>query len=241
MALTKAEWDERKPMLRLLWDSGLPTKDIASRMGLSKNAVIGAARRLNLLGRPDPIIRDPSHPGHLSAEERREKHNAREAARREAHRGTLPPLKSVAEVISTPPEQTRSIPDLIVVPPPPIPHAGRDHRIMMAVGKANALSHRGPTLPPIAATPPPAPDTPRPFARIRECAWPIGDPGTLAYRTCDAPADGKRSYCAEHCSVAYTRTPPRQMPEEEARMRAVHLASVRHQRVAPERILSDEY
>ena len=42
-------------MLRALWDEGHSTAEIGRRMGLSKNAVVGKAHRLNLRARPSPI------------------------------------------------------------------------------------------------------------------------------------------------------------------------------------------
>lgn len=44
--------------LRTLWDEGLSTAEIGRRMGLSKNAVVGKAHRLNLPARPSPIRRE---------------------------------------------------------------------------------------------------------------------------------------------------------------------------------------
>jgi GcrA cell cycle regulator len=37
------------------------------------------------------------------------------------------------------------------------------------------------------------------------CCFPIGEPKTLAFRYCDAPASAGRPYCAEHAAVAYVR------------------------------------
>ena len=44
--------------LRQLWASDSSTQKIADAMGRSKNAVVGKAHRLGLLGRASPIIRD---------------------------------------------------------------------------------------------------------------------------------------------------------------------------------------
>lgn len=49
--------------LRALWDEGHSTAEIGRRMGVSKNAIVGKAHRLNLPARPSPIRRDgPSAP-----------------------------------------------------------------------------------------------------------------------------------------------------------------------------------
>ena len=55
------EWNEETiERLRALWAEGLSTAEIGRRMGISKNAVVGKAHRLNLPARPSPIRRDGS-------------------------------------------------------------------------------------------------------------------------------------------------------------------------------------
>lgn len=52
------EWtDDAVLRLRSLWDEGHSTAEIGRRLGVSKNAVIGKAHRLDLPGRPSPIGR----------------------------------------------------------------------------------------------------------------------------------------------------------------------------------------
>lgn len=48
--------------LRALWAEGLSTAEIGRRMGISKNAVVGKAHRLQLSARPSPIRRDAQAP-----------------------------------------------------------------------------------------------------------------------------------------------------------------------------------
>ncbi len=53
------EWaDETILRLRALWDEGHSTAEIGRRLGVSKNAVVGKAHRLDLPARPSPIRRD---------------------------------------------------------------------------------------------------------------------------------------------------------------------------------------
>ncbi|TDH58281.1 hypothetical protein E2C06_33390 [Dankookia rubra] len=67
---TKMGWGgEQADELRRLWDQGNPklsTKDIGRQLGMSKNAVIGKARRLNLAPRPSPINRTDSTSAQLT-------------------------------------------------------------------------------------------------------------------------------------------------------------------------------
>ncbi len=53
------EWNEEAiARLRALWAEGHSTAEIGRRMGVSKNAVVGKAHRLNLPARPSPIRRE---------------------------------------------------------------------------------------------------------------------------------------------------------------------------------------
>jgi GcrA cell cycle regulator len=54
--LGETTWSEaRIAELKRLWSEGLSTAEIARRLAISKNAVVGKAHRLNLRGRPSPI------------------------------------------------------------------------------------------------------------------------------------------------------------------------------------------
>ncbi len=53
-----ADWSDRTvAQLRYLWIEGHTTAEIGRRLGLSKNAIIGKAHRLDLPGRKSPIKR----------------------------------------------------------------------------------------------------------------------------------------------------------------------------------------
>jgi GcrA cell cycle regulator len=109
------EWTEEIIVrLRGLWAEGHSTAEIGRRLGVSKNAVVGKAHRLDLPARPSPIRRD----GVGGATMRRP------AARRVAG-PTLPPLSSgdAQQAVATaqPPLAYRQEPDPVAsvhaVPP----------------------------------------------------------------------------------------------------------------------------
>src|SRR5476651_667643 len=57
------EWnDEVIGHLRALWDEGHSTAEIGRRLGVTKNAIVGKAHRLELDARPSPIRRDVVKP-----------------------------------------------------------------------------------------------------------------------------------------------------------------------------------
>ena len=77
------EWSEETIVhLRALWADGHSTAEIGRRLGVSKNAVVGKAHRLDLPARPSPIRRDGPGAG-----------QPRRAVPRAAG-PTLPPLSS---------------------------------------------------------------------------------------------------------------------------------------------------
>ncbi len=73
---------------------------------------------------------------------------------------------------------------------------------------------RGETMPrpemraaPVSApTRPASPPPPRSLhSGTKTCSWPVGDPKHADFHFCGAPSEPGRSYCAEHCAVAYHR------------------------------------
>ncbi len=100
------EWNEETiARLRALWAEGLSTAEIGRRMGISKNAVVGKAHRLNLPARPSPIRREGAGGA------------PRPVAPRRVTGPTLPPLAAAS---APPPQLGTAAP-----PPPPAPAAPR--------------------------------------------------------------------------------------------------------------------
>ena len=97
--------------LRAFWAEGHSTAEIGRRMGISKNAVVGKAHRLNLPARPSPIRREAEgdaaprpvpQPRRCPARPRRPPH------RRAGGRAAPPagsPAPVAAPVVAAPPPQ----------------------------------------------------------------------------------------------------------------------------------------
>lgn len=171
------------------WDGGESTTRMGRRLGLSKNAIVGKAHRLmayNLLNpKPSPIIRGPNGPQTLEA--RRAIKALHDANRTAPHRSTLPPLPSVAAL------------PVFTVPLPPRP---------ARIKTPSPFSDR--VYRPVVVSAVPAP---RPYGRVVDCCWPIGDVGTKEFRYCDMPSDPGRPYCEAHVKIAYSNRQPSSDPD----------------------------
>jgi GcrA cell cycle regulator len=89
------EWNnEVIARLRALWDEGLSTADIGRRLGVTKNAVVGKAHRLDLPARPSPIRRGGGG-------------SPRPRAPRRISGPTLPPLSCTRAPAPTPASEPR--------------------------------------------------------------------------------------------------------------------------------------
>lgn len=102
------------------------------------------------------------------------------------------------------------------------PRARAPRRLNLSAGTLEPLASIAGPEPTIAA-PPPAPrrivrqppkravtpPQPRPYGRVVTCCWPIGEPGTKAFRLCDGASDPGKPYCSDHCKLAYVRVQDR--------------------------------
>lgn len=170
-------WDEETiRLLRDLWAQGHSTAEIGRRLGVSKNAIVGKAHRLELDARPSPIRRDVVK---LASE--------RPLPCLRAAGPTLPPLPSanVQGFCATPAPSglrpLRTAPTLIPRPVSPAPVAPIAPRPV--VPSAQIQSRR------------PAPS----------CCWPIGEPGTKSFRFCDDLSMPGKPYCDQHAKLAYVK------------------------------------
>jgi GcrA cell cycle regulator len=45
----------------------------------------------------------------------------------------------------------------------------------------------------------------RPISDVKDCLWPIGDPGEDSFSFCGEETSPGRPYCTTHCAAAYIR------------------------------------
>jgi GcrA cell cycle regulator len=211
------EWTEESiQRLRGFWTEGLSTAEIGRRLGVSKNAVVGKAHRLDLTARPSPIRWD-------AVGETTRRRNRRPAATPRPDGPTLPPLSSVAGQGQTPaaarPRPARPAPADVqpVIAPPDVPPQGEDVQAA-ALPPAAPQETPPPRMPaPPVATPRPVAPSPqpasprlqavvsRPYGRVVTCCWPLGEPGTKAFHFCDAASVPGKPYCEGHAQLAYVK------------------------------------
>jgi GcrA cell cycle regulator len=105
----KMEWNEEIiARLRELWTEGHSTAEIGRRLGVSKNAIVGKAHRLDLTARPSPIRREGS-----------EQTGERRPVPRRVEGPTLPPLASTGVTATVPPDPApRQILPVAMIPMP---------------------------------------------------------------------------------------------------------------------------
>ncbi len=202
--------------LRALWDEGLSTAEIGRRLGVTKNAVVGKAHRLDLPARPSPIRRGvaPAAP----------------------RRATGPTLPSMEQPDAAPPsrgqdERPGSQPaprahhhpgDILLSPQPAPARAAGPVPGVVAANSATPVAARTPAAATAPEDGPAAPASPprlvpvraaaavRPAAaprrqRVVPCCWPIGEPGTRSFRFCDAESMAGKPYCDTHAQLAYVK------------------------------------
>jgi GcrA cell cycle regulator len=170
-------WDEETiRQLRELWALGLSTAEIGRRLGVSKNAIVGKAHRLELDARPSPIRRDGPKPV-----------TERPAAYPRMAGPTLPPLASTG------------------VPPFGPATSNIQHLRTPPVVTSTPVATVPRTVAPVVQRQimPSAPMQSRRSAP--SCCWPIGEPGTKTFRFCDDTSVAGKPYCDEHAKLAYVR------------------------------------
>jgi GcrA cell cycle regulator len=216
-------------LLRRLWAEGLSTEAIGREMGRSKNAVVGKAHRINLPGRPSPILSNgqpkpvrPAATGIVTLPRLPSVAPAAVAAPLPPGAVAAPSRAVQAPVVAWPralaaqpvvrPRQEAARP----VPAPPAPSA-RIERSRPPQAAPAALDWR--------AIGWPAPDDPAWCERLgfrpawlcerlpdpgeaRGCRWPLSETGAARFEFCGQEIEG-RSYCGEHARVAFNTAPMR--------------------------------
>ena len=213
--------------LRTLWDEGLSTAEIGRRLGVTKNAVVGKAHRLDLPARPSPIRRGvgPAVPRRAigSTLPSMEQPDALPPSCRErfgppalhalSRSDEAAPLQTLGAALTVEPAAVRavSVPFPAATPAPvaALPAAARLPVAAASVDAAAAGARAAPAgtsrAAPMRAASALRPVAPPRRMRVVACCWPIGEPGTRSFRFCDADSMAGKPYCDTHAQLAYVK------------------------------------
>ncbi|TMM46200.1 GcrA family cell cycle regulator [Qipengyuania marisflavi] len=213
--------EERIATLKKMWEGGSTASQIAEELGgVSRNAVIGKAHRLDLKARPSPV----------KANDAKKAKAAAKPAPRPAPRKTAPSVKPAAPKPQGQPAQpaAEAKPAAAVtpnsdgsIPSQPLPNRSPDLPKIVSVGPGGFLRQGpGDQQPPIPPAPPRRLVPAKPSPEIADktsilnlsdkvCRWPMGHPGEADFHFCGVAVNPGFPYCVEHCGRAYQAQLPR--------------------------------
>jgi GcrA cell cycle regulator len=208
--------DERIEQLRNMWEKGLTASQIAEELGgVSRNAVIGKAHRLDLKSRPSPV---------KAAEKARP---AKPAAAPKPVAAAPPPPRAPqpqpARPVAAAPriEPTPAVEASDAEPASPDAPRKPDAPRIVSIGPGGFIRQGpGDQQAPIPPAPPrrlvPAKPSPEIAGKTtlldlndRICRWPMGHPGEPDFHFCGQAVNPGFPYCVEHCGRAYQAQLPR--------------------------------
>ena len=217
--------DERIATLKKMWEGGATASQIADELGgVSRNAVIGKAHRLDLESRPSPVKANDAKKA--AAKKPATKAPALPPVKKAAPKAPAKPAENpepqaeeVAASASTSTSTNAEAPVDTNSQPMPNPASGLPK--VVSVGPGGFLRQGpGDQQPPIPPAPPRrlVPAKPDPSIANKTslldlsdkvCRWPMGHPGEPDFHFCGDQVNPGFPYCVQHCGRAYQAQLPR--------------------------------
>jgi GcrA cell cycle regulator len=205
--------DERIDKLKTMWEKGMTASQIAEELGgVSRNAVIGKAHRLDLQSRPSPVKGTEAEPAKSDPKKAAAAAPAKPAKAAPAPVAAAPPAAAPRPAVGAP----------VNAPIPMLtnPNAPTGAQLR-SIGPGGFLRQGpGDQAPPATPAPPRRLVPAKPSAEIsgktslldlseKICKWPLGHPGEPDFHFCGDKVNPGFPYCVAHCGHAYQAQMPR--------------------------------
>jgi GcrA cell cycle regulator len=213
--------DERIATLKKMWEGGATASEIAAELGgVSRNAVIGKAHRLDLKARPSPVKANEKKKAAAPAKKPVSALTPRAPSEPRADTAGDAPARPAPRAAAAP-ARSDTIDTHAGGPSQPLPNAQADMPKIVSVGPGGFLRQGpGDQQAPIPPAPPRRLVPAKPSAEIagkttllelseKVCRWPMGHPGEADFHFCGEQVNPGFPYCVEHCGRAYQAQLPR--------------------------------